>query len=170
MYLKLALKNMKQSTKDYLIYMITLVLSVAMFYGFFSIASPYYSNMLPISIHMEILNKAMRIAVPAVGILILFLVSYVNRYMLKRKQKEFALQTIIGMEQRTVAWIFFLENLMIGALALILGILSGTILSQLINAVVLKAFKQEFKLYFMLFPDTVLWTVCFFGIIFFITG
>ena len=71
MYLKLALKNMKQSTKDYLIYMITLVLSVAMFYGFFSIASPYYSNMLPISIHMEILNKAMRIAVPAVGILIL---------------------------------------------------------------------------------------------------
>lgn len=35
MYLKLALKNMKQSTKDYLIYMITLVLSVAMFYGFF---------------------------------------------------------------------------------------------------------------------------------------
>lgn len=90
--------------------------------------------------------------------------------MLKRKQKEFALQTIIGMEQRTVAWIFFLENLMIGALALILGILSGTILSQLINAVVLKAFKQEFKLYFMLFPDTVLWTVCFFGIIFFITG
>ena len=144
MYLKLALKNMKQSTKDYLIYMITLVLSVAMFYGFFSIVSPYYSNMLPISIHMEILNKAMRIAVPAVGILILFLVSYVNRYMLKRKQKEFALQTIIGMEQRTVAWIFFLENLMIGALALILGILSGTILSQLINAVVLKAFKQEF--------------------------
>lgn len=170
MYLKLALKNMKQSTKDYLIYMITLVLSVAMFYGFFSIVSPYYSNMLPISIHMEILNKAMRIAVPAVGILILFLVSYVNRYMLKRKQKEFALQTIIGMEQRTVAWIFFLENLMIGALALILGILSGTILSQLINAAVLKAFKQEFKLYFMLFPDTVLWTVCFFGIIFFITG
>lgn len=72
MYLKLALKNMKQSTKDYLIYMITLVLSVAMFYGFFSIVSPYYSNMLPISIHMEILNKAMRIAVPAVGILILF--------------------------------------------------------------------------------------------------
>lgn len=170
MYLKLALKNMKQSTKDYLIYMITLVLSVAMFYGFFSIASPYYSNMLPISIHMEILNKAMRIAVPAVGILILFLVSYVNRYMLKRKQKEFALQTIIGMEQRTVAWIFFLENVMIGAIALILGILSGTMLSQLINAAVLKAFKQEFKLYFMLFPDTVLGTVCFFGIIFFITG
>ena len=170
MYLKLALKNMKQSIKDYLIYIVTLILSVAMFYGFFSIVSPYYSNMLPISIHMEILNKAMRIAVPAVGILILFLVSYVNRYMLKRKQKEFALQTVIGMEQRTVAWIFFLENIMIGVIALILGILSGTMLSQFVNAAVLKAFKQEFKLYFMLFPDTVLWTGIFFGIIFFITG
>ena len=41
MYAKLALRNVKRSAKDYLIYVITLILSVGLFYGFMSIASPY---------------------------------------------------------------------------------------------------------------------------------
>ncbi len=107
MYAKLALRNVKRSAKDYLIYVITLILSVGLFfYGFMSIASPYYNESLPVKINLEILNKAMRIAVPIVALLVIFLISYVNTYMLRRKQKEFAVQTIIGMEQRTVAFIF----------------------------------------------------------------
>lgn len=106
MYAKLALRNVKRSAKDYLIYVITLILSVGLFYGFMSIASPYYNESLPVKINLEILNKAMRIAVPIVALLVVFLISYVNTYMLRRKQKEFAVQTIIGMEQRTVAFFF----------------------------------------------------------------
>ena len=111
MYAKLALRNVKRSAKDYLIYVITLILSVGLFYGFMSIASPYYNESLPVKINLEILNKAMRIAVPIVALLVVFLISYVNTYMLRRKQKEFAVQTIIGMEQRTVAFIFFVETM-----------------------------------------------------------
>lgn len=44
MYAKLALRNVKRSAKDYLIYVITLILSVGLFYGFMSIASPYYNE------------------------------------------------------------------------------------------------------------------------------
>lgn len=60
MYAKLALRNVKRSAKDYLIYVITLILSVGLFYGFMSIASPYYNESLPVKINLEILNKAMR--------------------------------------------------------------------------------------------------------------
>ncbi len=115
MYAKLALRNVKRSAKDYLIYVITLILSVGLFYGFMSIASPYYNESLPVKINLEILNKAMRIAVPIVALLVVFLISYVNTYMLRRKQKEFAVQTIIGMEQRTVAFIFFVETMIMGS-------------------------------------------------------
>ena len=69
MYAKLALRNVKRSAKDYLIYVITLILSVGLFYGFMSIASPYYNESLPVKINLEILNKAMRIAVPIVALL-----------------------------------------------------------------------------------------------------
>lgn len=72
MYAKLALRNVKRSAKDYLIYVITLILSVGLFYGFMSIASPYYNELLPVKINLEILNKAMRIAVPIVALLVVF--------------------------------------------------------------------------------------------------
>ena len=149
MYAKLALRNVKRSAKDYLIYVITLILSVGLFYGFMSIASPYYNESLPVKINLEILNKAMRIAVPIVALLVVFLISYVNTYMLRRKQKEFAVQTIIGMEQRTVAFIFFVE---------------------IVGYIVVQSFGVEWQPYLSLFPDTILFTLLFFGAIFIVMG
>ena len=170
MYAKLALRNVKRSAKDYLIYIVTLVLSVGLFYGFLSITSPYYSEALPVKINLEILNKAMRIAVPIVALLVIFLISYVNTYMLRRKQKEFAVQTIIGMEQRTVALIFFMETVIMGAIAICGGILLGIGLSQIISYIVIQSFEATWHPYFILFPDTVLFTLIFFGAIFVVMG
>ena len=170
MYAKLALRNVKRSAKDYLIYVITLILSVGLFYGFMSIASPYYNESLPVKINLEILNKAMRIAVPIVALLVIFLISYVNTYMLRRKQKEFAVQTIIGMEQRTVAFIFFMETMIMGAISIILGILLGIGLSQIVGYIVVQSFEVEWQLYLSLFPDTILFTLLFFGAIFIVMG
>ena len=170
MYAKLALRNVKRSAKDYLIYVITLILSVGLFYGFMSIASPYYNESLPVKINLEILNKAMRIAVPIVALLVVFLISYVNTYMLRRKQKEFAVQTIIGMEQRTVAFIFFVETMIMGAISIIFGILLGIGLSQIVGYIVVQSFGVEWQPYLSLFPDTILFTLLFFGAIFIVMG
>lgn len=53
MYIKLALRNVKRSAKDYLIYILTLILSVGLFYGFLSITSPFYNTRLPIQMNLE---------------------------------------------------------------------------------------------------------------------
>lgn len=53
MYIKLALRNVKRSAKDYLIYMLTLILTVGLFYGFLSITSPSYNSRLPIQMNLE---------------------------------------------------------------------------------------------------------------------
>ena len=50
MYAKLALRNVRRTARDYLIYVVTLVLSVGMFYGFFSLVSPYYNATLPVPV------------------------------------------------------------------------------------------------------------------------
>lgn len=56
MYAKLALRNVRRTARDYLIYVVTLVLSVGMFYGFFSLVSPYYNATLPVPIHLDVLK------------------------------------------------------------------------------------------------------------------
>lgn len=166
MFVKLALRNVQRTARDYLIYMITLILSIGMFYGFYSLVSPYYSATLPIQMHLSILKQVMKVAVPMVGLLSVFLISYVNAYMFRRKQKEFAVESIIGMDQGTVAVLFFLETLIMGAAAVILGIMLGIFLSQVISIVVVQSFGEIYRLHFTVFPDTLLGTVLFFGLLF----
>lgn len=170
MFVKLALRNVKRSAKDYLIYMLTLILSVGLFYGFLSITSPFYNSRLPIQMNLEYFSEKMKIIIPVIALLLAFLISYVNRYMMKRRKKEFALQTIIGMEQRTVATLFFIEMLLMGLVAVCLGIVLGALLSQIVSAIIMSSFGEVFKPYFSVYPDTIFWTLLFFTTLFLIIG
>ncbi|MFQ9409767.1 MAG: hypothetical protein ACLR1T_00195 [Evtepia gabavorous] len=47
MLCKLILRNVHRSARDYGIYLVTLILSVGMFYGFLSLSSSHYQAALP---------------------------------------------------------------------------------------------------------------------------
>lgn len=103
-------------------------------------------------------------------LLLLFLIRYVNSYMLRRKQKEFAVQSIMGMEQKTIGWLFFAETFLMGAISIAIGIALGVLCSQFMSAMLLASYGHSYELTWTLFPDTVLWTVGFFTISFFVVG
>lgn len=125
MYVKLALRNAKKSVKDYLIYVVTLTLCVGLFYSFMSICSKFYVSTLPVEYDLEALQKIMKYPIVAITALLIFLVLYVNNYMLKRRQKEFAIQALLGMEQKNVARLFFAETLLMGSISIVSGIILG---------------------------------------------
>ncbi|HEX3028370.1 MAG TPA: ABC transporter permease, partial [Clostridia bacterium] len=170
MYVKLALRNVKRSAKDYLIYVMTMVLSVGLFYGFLSITSPIYNSKLPIQMNLAYFSGKMKIIIPLIALLLVFLISYVNHYMIKQRKKEFALQIIMGMEQATVAYLFFIEMLIMGTIAVVLGILLGTLLSQIVSAIIMASFGENYQFYFSIFPDTIIWTLGFFSSLFIVIG
>ena len=80
-----------------------------------------------------------------------FLIYTVNRYMLRRRQKEFAVQLLLGMEQRSVAWLFFAETLLMGALSVGMGIGLGVICSQWITAMLYTDYGQAYHFVWTLF-------------------
>jgi len=170
MYAKLALRNVRRSLKDYLIYLLTMTLSVGLFYGFLSITSPFYNDRLPIQMNLEYFSGKIRIIIPLIAVLLVFLISYVNRYMIRRRKKEFALQSVMGMEQRTVAHLFFLEMLIMGLAAIGLGILLGVLLSQIVSAIVMASFGEAYQFYFFVYPDTIGWTLLFYALLFVLIG
>lgn len=100
MYAKLIVRNAKRSGRDYLIYLITMTLCVTLFYAFLSITSKSYSPGLGEGYDLMFLNTGMKIAICAISLLLLFLIQYVNKYMLQSRQKEFAVQAVIGMEKK----------------------------------------------------------------------
>ena len=111
MYAKLIFKNAKRSVKDYLIYIVTMTICVTLFYSFLSISSKYYQPDIGSEYDFTLLSDGMKIAICLITLCLLFLIRFVNHYMLRRRQKEFAVQAIMGMEQKTIARLFFAETL-----------------------------------------------------------
>lgn len=143
-----------------------MILVVGLFYGFLSITSPFYNSRLPIQMNLNYFSSKMKVIIPLIALLLIFLVSYVNRYMIKLRKKEFAIQIIMGMEQRTVAYMFLMEMLIMGLFAVGIGILLGILLSQIVSTIIMSSFGESYHLYFSIFPDTIVWTLAFFTILF----
>ena len=170
MYAKLILRNAKRSAKDYLVYVVTMTICVMLFYAFLSITSKYYNPDVGTEYEFTLVSDGLKMAICAVTLLLLFLIRYVNNYMLRRKQKEFAIQSVMGMEQKTVAWLFFAQTFLMGAVSIIIGIISGVFCSQFITGMLLSAYGKDYKLSWTLFPDTVILTICFFAISLLVVG
>ncbi|MBH1939310.1 ABC transporter permease [Mobilitalea sibirica] len=170
MYAKLALRNARKSMKDYLIYIVTLMICVGLFYSFMSISSRYYVSSLPVEYDLKLLQNLMRYPVIGITAVLIFLVKYVNNYILRRKQKEFAIQTLLGMEQKSVAFLFFVETLIMGLISIVIGIILGAFFSQVLTSNIMSFFEEEYHMYFSLFPDTVLITVIGFCAVFILIG
>ena len=170
MYAKLVLRNAKRSVKDYLIYIVTMTICVTLFYSFLSISSSYYQPDIGSEYDFTMLSDGMKIAICAVTLVLLFLIRFVNNYMLRRRQKEFAIQSVIGMKQRTIGRLFFAETFVMGMISMGIGIFLGVFCSQFITAMLLTSYGKSYELSWTLFPDTVLLTVCFFIISFVVVG
>ena len=63
MYAKLALENVKKSTKDYLIYIVTLTACISMFYAFLSISSNLYDPNIGAEFNLDILGDGIKYAI-----------------------------------------------------------------------------------------------------------
>ncbi len=170
MYAKLVFRNAKRSVKDYLIYIVTLTICVTLFYSFLSISSSYYQPDIGSEYDFSLLSDGMKMAICGITLFLLFLIRFVNSYMLRRKQKEFAVQSIMGMEQKTIGRLFFAETFVMGIISVVVGILLGVFCSQFITALLMTSYGRSFELSWTLFPDTVALTICFFVLSFLMVG
>lgn len=120
MYIKLTLRNAKRSVGDYLLYIITLiVLSTLMM----------FSNLLAVASGQNGLQTS---AVPLIiSLVMVFLLGYINSYMLRRRAKEFASYILLGMKKTIIATMFFGESLLLGSVSLVIGIAIGGLLFPL---------------------------------------
>ena len=162
MYAKLVFRNARRSIQDYLVYILTMTICVTLFYSFLSISSNYYEPDIGTEYDFTMLSDGMKLAICAVTLILLFLIRFVNHYMLRRKQREFALQSVMGMEQRIIGRLFFAETFLMGLVSIAAGIFLGVFCSQFITALLLTSDGKQYEITWTLFPDTVLLTAGFF--------
>lgn len=94
-------------------------------------------------------------------ILILFLI-YANSFLVKRRQKEFGLYHILGLEKKHIGSMLFFETLLLYGGALAGGILFGMVLSKLLFLMLLKMCSLSVEVRFVFSPDASRETIVYF--------
>lgn len=171
MLCKLSIKNITKSMKDYAIYFFTLILGVAIFYVFNAIDSQ--TVMLKVSGRTYEIIKLMTSILSAISVFVSFilgfLIIYASRFLIKRRNKEFAIYLTLGMSKRKISLILFFETLLIGLISLIIGLGLGVVLSQLMSILVANMFEADMtKFQFVFSQSACLKTLIYFGIMYLI--
>lgn len=103
-----------------------------------------------------------------IGIFSLIFLFYTNSFLIKRRKKEFGLFNVLGMEKKHVARIIFNETVITATISLVLGLLSGILISKLMILLLLKLISFEATFGFEIPVIAVLVTIALFLGIFFI--
>lgn len=145
MYFKLAKRNMNRSIKDYAIYFITLVFSIALYYTFNTVNDQ--KVLLDLDETWDSAFKSitafMGIASVFVVFILAFLILYSNNFLIRRRKKELGIYLTLGMENGGVSKILFIETLILGAVSLVLGLLLGVFASQILSIFTANLFEIE---------------------------
>ena len=174
MLAKLALRNIRRSLRDYSIYFVTLTIGVAIFYAFNSIGSQQVLFDLRSAADVKMFEFTQQILGMFSGVIACvlgFLVIYANRFLIKRRKKEFGTYLLLGMRATSVSAIVLLETLMVGVGALALGLGLGFLLSQALSFVTALLFGVQIANYqFVFSPDACVTTLGCFAAIFVIVA
>ena len=171
MYLKLINSNVKKTLQDYQIYIITLVVSSALFFSFISLSSPCNTIIADGTKYSDAMfRQTINLTVGLVSLIFFVLVNYVNNHMIKRRAKEFSIYMLLGMEQKKIAFLYFVETLEVGLLAILIGTIAGTLLSGALTSIVILATGGDFDYKLGFYPDTFFKTMLFFIFVFILVG
>lgn len=169
MLFKLSIKNISKSIKDYTIYFFTLILGVAIFYVFNAIDSQTAMMNVTSSTHelLNLLTSLLSGVSVFVSFILASLIIYANRFLMKRRNKEFAIYLTLGMSKRKISLILFFETLVIGIISLTIGLLVGFLLSQLMSIIVANMFEADLtKFTFIFSKNACIKTLIYFGIMY----
>ena len=136
MLLKLAVRNMRLSLRDYAIYFVTLLIAVTVFYAFNSVGDQQVMHDIAASDNtnvVEFTGYMMNTFSVVVAFVLGFLVIYANQLLINRRKREFGIYLVLGMKPGQVSRILLYETIFIGLGSLVLGLALGVLISQLLS-------------------------------------
>ncbi len=162
---KLAASNIRKNGKTYLPYILTCILTVAVFYIIKSLSlNPGLEKM----IGAQTLMYTMSLGSWVTALFAFIFLFYTNSFLVKRRKKEFGVFNILGMEKRHLARTMAWESLYVALIGLGGGLLVGIALDKVMFLVITKVIGAEISLGFFISAEAIKTTVVFFGVVFFL--
>ncbi|MGM9590801.1 MAG: ABC transporter permease [Faecousia sp.] len=132
MFAKLAFRNVGRQIRNYLIYFVTVALSISMMFAVNNLSfSDQIRSLSDIASDVRTMFTMVTILSCLVTALVL---SYATGFMLKLRKKEFGMYLTLGMTRRNIQTLFVCETGLLSGLALMVGMGAGLVIFQLLAA------------------------------------
>lgn len=128
MYTKLAITNIKNNRQFYFPYLLTGIITVAMFYIMCALESNPGIQSMP---GAKNLGLILRLGIGVIGIFAVIFLFYTNSFIIKRRKKELGIYNILGMEKRHIAKILSKEAFFTAIIAIGGGLVTGVLFHKL---------------------------------------
>ncbi|WP_394866723.1 FtsX-like permease family protein [Paraclostridium bifermentans] len=132
---KLSLMNIRQSIKNYGVYIFSMVFSIAVFYNFTTLI--FSKQFLEIK-DLSVVSMAGGMCAFVLIFFFIFFISYSSKFFIEQRKKEFGIYTFMGVENKQIALMFSLEALIIGLISMIIGMGIGILLNKIFLMILVK--------------------------------
>ena len=164
---KLAIRNVKRSIKDYLIYIITVVMAFSLIFAFNFVS--FSSDITQLSEMMENLKYAIIFVSCIIVFVIAWLINYTMKFMFEKRSKEFGTYMLLGIEKKDINKMFLSENIVLGLISFVISFFVGTVLGNIISAIVMNLFEMPYKIKLSITLTPVLLSTLYFILIYLFT-
>lgn len=125
-FFKMAVKNIRANKQLYLPYMISSILTVAMFSQMVALLTNEF-----VQERNPTLSTLFALGAIVIGLFSFIFTMYTNSFLIKRRKKEIGLYGILGLEKKHVGRILFLETIIVGFGSILIGLLIGLLFGRL---------------------------------------
>ncbi len=164
----MAFKNIKRNFYNYFLYFVSMIFSIMIYFTFTSIQyNTQVQKTVGASVNFSAVFKASAVVI---AIFVAVFIWYSNSFFIRKRKKEIALYSLLGIKKKEIGTMLFYENIVMGIAALGAGILLGSLLSKLFIMLLIRLMGFSADIIFMIPVKAVLNTAVVFTILFLITS
>ncbi|GAB6259106.1 MULTISPECIES: FtsX-like permease family protein [Peribacillus] len=124
----LARKNIARNLSQYFLYIASMVFSIIIYFTFVTLK--YSDTVAEQTASSQKLDSLMSGAAVILIFFVAIFIAYSNSFFMKKRKKEVALYALLGVRNRQIGFMLFFENLLLGLVSLVVGILLGFLCSK----------------------------------------
>ncbi len=159
-YCRLAATNITRNRRNYVPYLLTCTVTVAMLYMISSLSSNSDVAELRGGVYVQSLMTLGAIVTAIFAAVFLF---YTHSFLIKQRKREFGLYNILGLEKKHIFLVVMWETVYIAAISLTLGLGSGILLDKLMYLILARLMGDVAQLGFYVSTPSIVACLCLFG-------
>ncbi len=161
---KLAIRNVKRSAKDYIIYLITIIICFSLIFALNLISTS--DVVMQLSKGLDMFQYIMYFINAIVLGVICFLINYTTKFIFEKRSKEFGMYSLLGIKKRKINKMFLLESMLLGFIAFIVSMPIGFAVSQFLSLFIVKILELPQAIFIALNLKSVILLAVYFSLIY----